>query len=449
MAEEQLKQHELQRSSKQTYPFSRERSFVRPQSQYQQPEQYYYHLQVLKEKRKSVPLQNVNPKGKPTMEIYRPPNVRTDGTFATGNGNAVNPKLNVHAKEFTMKTGQLQSSRSSGNILLDQSSLLQESLANGGGLHDLQQSLSVSNVPPPKVHFCLDENSAEANSTFQSANQFKSVKDFHGKNKHAANTEAPRQVRFQGSTAQPGGLQRSKSLGAADMATRKNYNQDANDLGCFPPQIQAIIFKAIEDPNQLSARTLMELVRHLMERVVESRKFAEPAAKLCIKIIEKENKETFLESLLNTCQQWYQERDRILKGTSPKISAFMAFLNEMYCQLKRRQLQLKTHHEGVPPGLVLLTLLSKCCQDCLVSPSISSLSEMESVFFVLTAVGKDLEQELPRQLDGLLNGVRDAFLAPNTAPPIRKTLLQLIELSAARWQLPAPAVMYYYPGTYK
>lgn len=47
MAEEQLKQHELQRSAKQTYPFSRERSFVRPQSQYQQPEQYYYHLQVI------------------------------------------------------------------------------------------------------------------------------------------------------------------------------------------------------------------------------------------------------------------------------------------------------------------------------------------------------------------------------------------------------------------
>lgn len=79
----------------------------------------------------------------------------------------------------------------------------------------------------------------------------------------------------------------------------------------------------------------MELVHHLMERVVESRKFAEPAAKLCIKIIEKENKETFLESLLNTCQQWYQERDRILKGTSPKISAFMAFLNEMYCQVRK------------------------------------------------------------------------------------------------------------------
>lgn len=30
----------------------------------------------------------------------------------------------------------------------------------------------------------------------------------------------------------------------------------------------------------------MELVRHILERVVENRKYAEPAAKICITIIE-------------------------------------------------------------------------------------------------------------------------------------------------------------------
>ena len=43
------------------------------------------------------------------MEIYRPPNVRTDGV--SPNGSFINPKLNVHAKEFTMKYAQLQPSR--------------------------------------------------------------------------------------------------------------------------------------------------------------------------------------------------------------------------------------------------------------------------------------------------------------------------------------------------
>lgn len=65
---------------------------------------------MLKDKKnKNVHIQ-VNAKQKPTMEIYRPPNVRTDG-ISTGNGNYVNPKLNVHAKEFTMKYAQLQPSR--------------------------------------------------------------------------------------------------------------------------------------------------------------------------------------------------------------------------------------------------------------------------------------------------------------------------------------------------
>lgn len=196
-----------------------------------------------------------------------------------------------------------------------------------------------------------------------------------------------------------------------------------------------------------------------MDRVVESRSFAEPAAKLCITIIEKEKNETFLESLLNTCQLWYQNREKYLKASSPsagsngstsmRYPAFMAFLNEMYCQLKRRQLQLKTQYDGVAPGLLLLTLLAKCCQECLKPPSINSLKEMECLFFVLSSIGKDLEMELPARMNAVLAGVRDAFLTCAAVPAIRKTLLQLIELHAAQWQLPAPAIMYYYPATNK
>lgn len=54
------------------------------------------------------------------------------------------------------------------------------------------------------------------------------------------------------------------------------------------------------------------------------------------------------------------------------------------------------------------------------------------------------------QLEQLLACVRDAFLAENpTHPSVKKILLQLIELHAAHWQLPAPALVYYYPGSPK
>jgi hypothetical protein len=108
---------------------------------------------------------------------------------------------------------------------------------------------------------------------------------------------------------------------------------DVSGLGTFPPDVEAIVRKAMEDPNRLGPRALMELVRTIFARVVEGQERAEPAARLCISIIEREKKETFLESLLNTCQEWYHERGDLLRSsTSPpgRWPAFMAFLNEMY-----------------------------------------------------------------------------------------------------------------------
>merc|ERR1711881_15641 len=134
------------------------------------------------------------------------------------------------------------------------------------------------------------------------------------------------------------------------MGVVESDNIDVSRLGNFAPDVEATMKQAMEDPNRLSGRSLMELVRQIFTRVVESQKMAETAARFCISIIEREKKETFLESLLNNCQEWYHERDHLLRSsTSPpgRWPAFMAFLNEMYGLLKRRQLQLLTKYEGV------------------------------------------------------------------------------------------------------
>lgn len=111
-------------------------------------------------------------------------------------------------------------------------------------------------------------------------------------------------------------------------------------------------------------------------------RYALPTSRFCIAIIAKEQKETYLEALLNNCRQWYQERHKVLgppqkikNSSRPRFTSFMAFLTEMFCQLKRRQLQLRTKCDGVPPSIVLLTVLSKCCEDC-VRPPVRSLSEV-------------------------------------------------------------------------
>lgn len=77
---------------------------------------------------------------------------------------------------------------------------------------------------------------------------------------------------------------------------------------------------------------------------------------------------------------------------------------------------------------------------------------METLFLVMTSIGRDMEGTFPSKMKLLLAAVRDALLglgpyfSPTCvlSPLAQKTLMQLIELHAANWHLPASAVRYYY-----
>lgn len=410
-------------------------------------------------------------RAKPTMEIYRPPsksdpNVRIDNSH-------INARLNVHAKEFKMRSG-LHSSKSHNNITSAMTSLYAEppkmkpgicqSKSNTNLPLSLQQSKSAVQMPAelqramsygsmlvrksaisPRVHFKIDPEvqgniSPTISAEYQLAKKFPqkspsgSVLSGDGIMKKEIKTVANMGIRP---------LKRSKSLTSADMG-RHSKNRDSLDVSNFPLDIQGCFHRAETDPNLMTARSLMELPRYVMTKVLESVQHALRAAKFCISIIEVEKNETFLEALLNTCTQWYAERERLLRGgTNPthRYCAYMQFLNEMYCQLKCRQMQLKTEHEGDSPDSVLLKLLSKCCQDCVKYPV--TQGETDSLFFVLTSVGRDLQNTLPVTHHLIRNGIRDAFLESNCNAPVRRKLLQLIELQASNWQMPASAVAYY------
>ncbi|KAL5280840.1 MIF4GD family protein [Megaselia abdita] len=487
----------------------RERSFIRNNNQ-----------QNSNKNRRSLAIMPNNQQGnmrgaKPTMEIYRPPNVRLDN------------KLNINAQEFNMNSGYgtaeqqllLQNQQQNQQLQLLNNTRSSIIYPTHGG-HMLQQSKSSASIP---LHQQMQHLNAVAAANRHRANAIPiihpdsglQIQDvIQGQFQRSLMVSNPIQMRAMGlgmshhplvnspstgNLLQPQNhrvkfapepqiqrssmqnfnkvqqnnvinnngtiytippLQRSKSLSSADAMARGlaglglGLGGDQADIGPFSPDIQTLMDKAVDDPNQLSARNLMELTNHIMQRSIEGRRYALPTSKVCLTIIAKERKETFLEAMLNNCRQWYQEREKILytyqgmkTPARTKFTAFMAFLTEMFCQLKRRQLQLRTQCDGAPPSLVLLTLLSKCCEDC-VKPPIRSLSEIECLFFVLTCIGRDLETQLPKQLEKLLGSVRDAFLNSSaSAPAIRRTLLQLIELHASNWQLPGNTVLYYYPST--
>ncbi|XP_065163682.1 CBP80/20-dependent translation initiation factor [Atheta coriaria] len=405
---------------------SRERSFVKQSNLH---------------KRRSQTISSLKALNKPTMEIYRPPNVRSDLLPALqhhhGNhGNHGNGKLNVHAKEFTMQqTHELQQSKSSGNlshylnynpnltgdIIQQKSSLRQLPLIMPGMMSNPLMHSATSIIVPNahRVNFQIPEYTTQARG------------------------HSPQNP--QGFNASMG-LKRSKSMIETQPNRIKCFNNEEIDLGSFSEEDRTNLKLALEDPNALQSRTLMDLVKLILERVVEGIKYSEAGAKLCIRIIDAERNQTFLESLINTCQQWYQERDKILRGQKAgdgtRFTAFMWFLTEMCGQLKRHQM--KSQFEALQPDMVLLSVLGKCCMAC-VSLPIKCLAETECLFFVLTSIGRDLENELPLQLDTLMASVRDGFLASAGSPAVRRTLLQLIELHASKWQLPGSSVLYYYP----
>lgn len=396
-----------------------------------------------------IPLQNSR-----SLNIY-------SSSLQHSKSNAHMP-LNMHPRAHQMQLGNIGSPQR-GPIMMSTHPMQHVGVQLQSSHMPLVNSPSSGNIlhSGPRVKFAPEpvvHAAQHVNNSFQQASQ------------NNSNTSNSSQQPSPSAMYQPGNsgnspmnlapLQRSKSLSSADTLTRGlaglglAVGPEANDIGQFSPEIQAILNKAIEDPNQLNARCLMELAMQLMHRAVDGRRYALPISRLCISIIAKEQKETFLEALLNLCRQWYQERDKVLgppmnikNPSRPRFTAFMAFLTEMFCQLKRRQLQLRTECDGVPPPIVLLTVLGKCCEDC-VKPPVRSLSEIECLFFVLTCIGRDLETHLPQQLETLLAGVRDAFLNSSaSAPAIRRTLLQLIELQASRWQLPGNTVLYYYPSS--
>lgn len=77
-------------------------------------------------------------------------------------------------------------------------------------------------------------------------------------------------------------LQRSKSLSSADALARGIAGlglgcvNESNEIGTFKPEIQALVDQAFIDPNLLNARALMVLANQIMQRAIESQRFALP-----------------------------------------------------------------------------------------------------------------------------------------------------------------------------
>ncbi|XP_043202560.1 uncharacterized protein LOC122370749 isoform X5 [Amphibalanus amphitrite] len=416
-------------------------------------------------------------RGKPAMELYRPPTMRSPGFVAACpavNGFNGSPEaalaaaaaptaapapLNINAKEFQPVSAAAGGGDGGGSPSKQPPPLLRSKSSKDA--RSLKSNKAI--VPGSLVRSKSSKDGRIFKVTFRSGGAGDAPAPSDDATNHDKRTAEPAAAAVTVPPV-PGGLKRSRSLGAellpAPAGRPEPVAGAAAALGHFSPDVQALLAQAVQEPGRLTGRQTMDLVRHVFTRLVEAARYGEPAARLCLAIIERERTETFLETLLNTCQEWYQQRDRLLRPhqstfgngfvpASPRWIAFITFVNELYALLKRRQVATGSRPRAGSAVQILLELLAESCQVTLRAPSVNSLAETECVFLILTSIGRDLEQESPAQLERIMAAVRDALINCSLISAVSKTLLQLVELQAARWQLPANTVMYYYPMSAK
>lgn len=276
---------------------------------------------------------------------------------------------------------------------------------------------------------------------------------------------APRAVHFQVPpvvlSSLPSSTKDPPVVGKSSLRRSKSFSHDepAPANGSFPAEYQGLVKKALHDPNALSSHQLMELVRAICQRATEGIQNAEPSAQLCLSIIAKERGETFLESLLSACREWFNERDQLLRPldattTVPRRwTAYVCFLAELLLGLRGRSGSCASGSaggRGAPTAsrtLCLVMLLCDCCHIILRPPSLGNPAEMECLRSVLTIAGRAVERDAPQRMATLVGRLREAFVQPGLSAQARKTLLELLELHASGWQLNLAQQLYYFPYT--
>lgn len=272
---------------------------------------------------------------------------------------------------------------------------------------------------------------------------------------------APRAVHFQVPpvvlSSLPSSTKDPPVVGKSSLRRSKSFSHEepAPANACFPAEYQSLVKKAMHDPNTLSSHQLMELVRAICQRATEGIQNAEPSAQLCLSIIAKERGETFLESLLSACREWFNERDQLLRPLDATMAvprrwtAYVCFLAELLLGLRGRiSASGPTGGRGTASRtLCLVMLLCDCCHIILRPPSLGNPAEMECLRSVLTIAGRAVERDAPQRMATLVGRLREAFVQPGLSAQARKTLLELLELHASGWQLNLAQQLYYFPYT--
>ncbi|XP_025416182.1 uncharacterized protein LOC112687602 isoform X2 [Sipha flava] len=395
----------------------------------------------------------------PTLAIYRPPtngvqkskNIKVASDASEGCTN-----LNVHAKEFS-----LERSKTAPQSIMNGAK--PESTHHGGSTTMSRSRTFYTNgeIKSNGQKKSFEYNKGYKNNFQQLKNtQYKDIqgpkvqfKEPRKKPKPTSNDESNKHVI---DSKNDFSLRRSKSYNGPDSKHYQNTSEETHlswkhqsnefcvkNLNCFPEDINDMAKRIVKDTKNSPTKDLMLLALKIIEHAVSKQAALNPSVNLSLYIIERDTRDTYVNMVINTIQLWFVKRDKLLQP--PRFFLYATFVLQMYKGMKQNKVLLsRMEKEAYSRKQTLLMLLFKICEHCLMpTKEQTSTEEIECLFDIVDAVGRDLEQEVPDSLKQLYVTIRDVMLTRDCTSSVKKILLHLIELRASKWALPSCTISYY------
>jgi len=188
----------------------------------------------------------------------------------------------------------------------------------------------------------------------------------------------------------------------------------------FSDQEKGLIFDAMQPPSVVmksKARILIDVSDVLFKTVLTHRVAPSDATLITFKILEIDASHTFVESLINSSQHYYQKMTATKeKSHDSCLEPLMLFLCELYQVMKQISVQIESDH-GLSPTMMILEILTDFCRQFLLNfvkkCDISTYhSKVELFAKVFTMIGKEMSGS--NCLTELMHHLRDAFLCSHS-----------------------------------
>lgn len=227
----------------------------------------------------------------------------------------------------------------------------------------------------------------------------------------------------------------------------------------------SIVKQALQDPTTLKPKELQWLAGHITQTATRGAKHAEDAAKFCHQIATTVKNGAFVESLLNSCCELFEQREQLMSPpqTSGNVSMlwmpcvtfvakllveFWSFDPECGADAADAVCNKGSHGSSKGVAQQLASLLCNCFHAMLRPSSLGSVAETECLRSAMTASGRAMQNVQPQLTSMLMKRVRDAFFEPAISIRTKKILEELIELRSSGWQMSLSQQTYYNPSKF-